>query len=111
MNWNSIRTKLIVFLILPIILSLGAGMFISYSLTTQSVKERAVEQNKNLLYQGYRNIAGLLQELNRISLTAYSDSELYRVLNAGHDDVAANSTIYASLNSIYKSTPDIFQVY
>lgn len=111
MNWNSIRTKLIVFLILPIILSLGAGMFISYSLTTQSVKERTVEQNKNLLYQGYRNIAGLLEELNRISLTAYSDSELYRVLNAGHDDVAANSTIYASLNSIYKSTPDIFQVY
>lgn len=111
MNWNSIRTKLIVFLILPIILSLGAGMFISYSLTTQSVKERTVEQNKNLLYQGYRNIAGLLQELNRISLTAYSDSELYRVLNAGHDDVAANSTVYASLNSIYKSTPDIFQVY
>ncbi|WP_044479068.1 cache domain-containing sensor histidine kinase [Paenibacillus antibioticophila] len=111
MNWNSIRTKLIVFLILPIILSLGAGMFISYSLTTQSVKERTVEQNKNLLYQGYRNIAGLLEELNRISLTAYSDSELYRMLNAGHDDVAANSTIYASLNSIYKSTPDIFQVY
>lgn len=111
MNWNSIRTKLIVFLILPIILSLGAGMFISYSLTTQSVKERTVEQNKNLLYQGYRNIAGLLEELNRISLTAYSDSELYRVLNAGHDDVAANSTIYASLNSIYKSMPDIFQVY
>lgn len=111
MKWTSIRTKLIVFMILPIALCIIAVMFISYSLTTESLKTRAVEENTNLLYQGYRNIDSLLGEINRISLTVYSDSEFYRLLNAGYDDMSANIDIYASLNYIYKSMPDIFQVY
>ncbi|MDU5950489.1 MAG: hypothetical protein E6Z15_25935, partial [Paenibacillus macerans] len=64
MKWTSIRTKLIVFMILPIALCIIAVMFISYSLTTESLKTRAVEENTNLLYQGYRNIDSLLGEIN-----------------------------------------------
>ncbi|MND97292.1 Sensor histidine kinase YehU [compost metagenome] len=111
MRWNSIRTKLIIFMLIPSIICIAAAIFISYSYTTQSLKTRVVEENKNLLYQGYRNVDSLLQEINRISLTVYSDSEFYRLLDAGYDDISANIEIYASLNYIYKSMPDIFQVY
>ncbi|ASA25933.1 cache domain-containing sensor histidine kinase [Paenibacillus donghaensis] len=111
MKWNSIRTKLIVFLLLPTIICIMATMFISYSYTTKSLRTRAVDENKNLLYQGYKNINSLIQEVNRLSLIVYSDSEFYRLLEAGYDDMSANIRIYSSLNYISTSMPDISQVY
>ncbi|OKP85103.1 hypothetical protein A3844_17785 [Paenibacillus helianthi] len=111
MKWNSIRTKLIVFLLLPTLICIMATMFISYSYTTKSLRTRAVDENKNLLYQGYKNISTLIQEVNRLSLTVYSDSDFYRQLEAGYDDMTANIRIYSSLNYILTSIPDIFQVY
>ncbi|MFD1175078.1 sensor histidine kinase [Paenibacillus puldeungensis] len=111
LRWNSIRTKLIVFLLIPTVICIAAAIFINYSYTTESLRTRMVEENKNLLYQGYRNIDSYLKEINRISLTVYSDSEFYRLLDAGYDDMSANIRIYASLNYIYNSTPGIYQVY
>lgn len=86
-------------------------MFVTYSYTTHSLKTRAVEENHNLLFQGARNINSLLAEVNRVSLTVYSDSDFYRLLEAGYEDVSANTRIYASLNYIATTMPDIFQVY
>lgn len=111
MKWNSIRTKLIVFLLLPTLICIMATMYISYSYTTDSLRTRAVDENKNLLYQGYKNINSLIQELNRLSLIVYSDSDLYRLLEAGYDDMSADIRIYSSLNYIAASMPDIAQVY
>lgn len=111
MKWNSIRTKLIVFMLLPTILCIVATMIVSYTHTTQSLRTRAVEENKDLLYQGYRNINSLLGELNRISLSVYSDSDFYRLLESGYDDMSSNIEIYSSLNYMSASMPDIFQVY
>ncbi len=111
MKWNSIRTKLIVFMLLPIVICTGAAMTVSYSHTTNSLRTRAVEENTNLLYQGYRNIDSLLQEINRVSLGVYSDSEFNRQLNAGYEEMSANISIYASLNYMYKAMPGIYQVY
>ncbi|MBY9078542.1 histidine kinase [Paenibacillus sp. HN-1] len=111
MKWNSIRTKLIVFLLLPTLVFTIATMFISYSYTTKSLRTRAVDENKNLLFQGYRNIDSLIGELNRSSLLVYSDSEFYRLMEAGYDDMAADIRIYAFLNYISTSMPDITQVY
>lgn len=111
MKWNSIRTKLIVFLLLPTLVCILATMFISYSYTTKSLRTRAVDENTNLLYQGSKNISSFIQDVNRLSLTIYSDSDFYRQLEAGYDDMSANIRIYSSLNYILTSMPDIFQVY
>lgn len=111
MKWNSIRTKLIVFLLLPTLVCIMATMYISYSYTTKSLRTRAVDENANLLYQGYKNINSLIQEVDRLSLTVYSDSDFYRQLEAGYDDMSANIGIYSSLNYILTSMPDVFQVY
>ncbi|MEF2967643.1 histidine kinase [Paenibacillus sp. M1] len=64
-----------------------------------------------MLYQGYRNIDSLLQGVNRISLTVYNDSEFYRLLEAGYEDISSNAKIYSTMNYIYSSMPDILQVY
>lgn len=111
MKWNNIRTKLIVFLLLPTLICIMATMYISYSYTTESLRSRAVDENKNLLYQGYKNINSLIQEVNRLSLNVYSDSDFYRLLEAGYDDLSADIQIYSSLNYISASMPDISQVY
>lgn len=111
MKWNNIRTKLIIFLLLPTLICIMATMYISYSYTTESLRTRAVDENKNLLYQGYKNINSLIQEVNRLSLIVYSDSDFYRLLNAGYDDLTTDFSIYSSLNYIFTSMPDISQVY
>lgn len=111
MKWNSIRTKLIVFLLLPTLICIMATMFVSYSYTTNSLRTRAVDENKNLLYQGYKNINSLIGEINRLSLSVYSDSEFYRLLEAGHDDLTSDIAIYNSLSYISTSLPNISQVY
>lgn len=111
MKWNTIRTKLIVFILLPTLICIMATMFISYHYSTQSLRTRAVDENTNLLFQGNRNIESLIQEINRLSLIVYSDSDFYRLLEAGYEDMAANTRIYSSLNYISSSMPDISQVY
>ncbi|AIQ39390.1 histidine kinase [Paenibacillus sp. FSL R7-0297] len=111
MKWNSIRTKLIVFLLLPTLICIMATMFINYSYTTNSLRTRAVDENKNLLYQGYKNISSLIQEINRLSLSVYADSDFYRLLEAGYDDLSSDIAIYNSLSYISTSQPNISQVY
>ena len=111
MKWNTIRTKMIVFILLPTLICIMATMFISYHFSTQSLRTRAVDENTNLLFQGTRNIESLIQEINRLSLIVYSDSEFYRSLEAGYEDMLANARIYSSLNYISSSMPDISQVY
>ncbi|WNS41371.1 histidine kinase [Paenibacillus sp. MMS20-IR301] len=111
MKWNSIRTKLIVFLLLPTLICIIGTMFVSYSYTTNSLRTRAVDENKNLLYQGYKNISSLIQEINRMSLSVYSDSNFYRLLESGHDDLSSDIAIYNSLSYISTSLEDIAQVY
>lgn len=111
MKCNTIRSKLILFILLPTLICIIATMLISYHYSTQSLRTRAVDENKNLLFQGNKNIQSLIQEINRLSLIVYSDSEFYRLLEAGYEDMAANTRIYSSLNYISSSMPDISQVY
>ncbi|WP_246187877.1 cache domain-containing sensor histidine kinase [Paenibacillus tengchongensis] len=88
-----------------------ATMIINYSYTTASLRTRAVDENKNLLFQGAQNIGSLIEEIDRLSLIVYSDSDLYRLLEVGSDDSSANARIYSSLNYISSSNPDISRVY
>ncbi|MNW42314.1 Sensor histidine kinase YpdA [compost metagenome] len=111
MKWNSIRTKLIVFMLIASVVPIVATMFVTYYYTTSSLKARVAHEDANLLYQGQRNIAGLLEDLNRSSSTVYSNTELFRLLEAGYEDVQSNSRVYAAMSYISTSIPDIYQVY
>lgn len=52
MRWNSIRTKLILFMLIATIVPTVATMVVSYSYTTDSLKRRAIEENRQLMFQG-----------------------------------------------------------
>jgi len=108
LRWNSIRAKLIVFLLLATVIPIAATMLITYTYTTESLKSRVATENANLLYQGGRNLANLLDDLNRSSSTIYS---IMNLLQGGYDDSQSNSRVYAVLLSIATSVPDVFQVY
>lgn len=47
MRWNSIRTKLILFMLIATIVPTVATMVVSYSYTTDSLKRRAIEENRH----------------------------------------------------------------
>ncbi|WP_178024004.1 sensor histidine kinase [uncultured Paenibacillus sp.] len=108
MKWNSIRTKLIVFMLLATIIPIVATMVVTYSYTAQSLRTRVAAEDANLLYQGGRNLTSLLDDINRSSSNIYNISTL---IQAGYEDVQSNSQVYAVLSNISTSVPDIFQVY
>lgn len=86
-------------------------MIVSYSYTTHSMKERALEDTQNLLYQGQRNVTGVLEELSLGSLNVYSDAELYRQLQTGLEDFQTDSRVFAAMSYMKSSVPDVHQVY
>ena len=62
-------------MIMATIIPTTISMIISYVMTTNSLKERAVVENMNLLYQGRLNLESYLEDMNRNSLTVYSDPD------------------------------------
>lgn len=111
MNWSSIRTKLIVGLIIAALVPSVATMIISYSYTTHSLKERAVQDNGSLLFQGSENIKNYLEELNRNSLSVYSDDFFYRSLPYGFENISARGQQVATLQSMAAASKDVLQIY
>ena len=55
-------------MIMATIIPTTISMIISYVMTTNSLKERAVVENMNLLYQGRLNLESYLEDMNRNSL-------------------------------------------
>lgn len=111
MRWNSIRTKLITFMLIATIVPTVATMVISYSYTTDSLKKRAIQENHQLIFQGKTNLANFLENINRASLTVYTDFEFFRQLSRGYDDYTFESYSYITLQNIAASMRDIWQVY
>lgn len=111
MRFNSIRTKLMVFMLIATIVPIVTTMIVTYSYTSHSMKERALEDTQNLLYQGQRNVTAVLEELNLGSLNVYSDPELYRQLQTGLADFQTDSSVFAAMSYMKSSVPDVHQVY
>ncbi|MDT8978159.1 histidine kinase [Paenibacillus sp. chi10] len=111
MRWNSIRTKLILFMLIATIVPTVATMIISYSYTTDSLEKRAIEQSHQLMFQGKTNLANFVDNLNRASLTIYTDYEFYRQLDRGYDDYTFDSYTYVTLQNMASSMNGIWQVY
>ncbi|CAM3559432.1 sensor histidine kinase [Marinicrinis lubricantis] len=111
MKPRSIRSKLIVFLLIAIIVPALLTIAISYTYTNRSLKERAIQENQNLIYQGAQNLLNYVKELDRNSLIVYSDAAFYRSLELGPDDLMGQTRWYNTLQTIANSNQDIFQIY
>lgn len=98
-------------MLIATIVPIVTTMIVTYSYTTKSMKERALEDTQNLLYQGQRNLTAVLEELNIGSLNVYSDAELYRQLQTGLADFQTDSRVFAALSYMKSSVPEVHQVY
>lgn len=112
---NSIRNKLIVFLLIAIILPISASIFISYFYTKHSLKVEAIRENSNTLHQGTVSMINQLNQINNISLYVYNNiqeaNSLYGILLRGQSDFIVENQLYSGLHSIEQSAKDIQQVY
>ena len=111
---QSIRNKLIVFLLTAIIVPIVTSLVISYEYTKQSVTNQAIIQNSNLLYQGKINITNYFNFMNKISLTAYNDTfysdTLYKIIARDLSDDSSEQVIYRVLQFFSTSVDNIYQV-
>lgn len=77
---KSIRNKLIVLLMVATIVPFGASIIITYYHTAESLKDQAIKENSNLLYQGKVNLEGYINELDGLTLSLYNNPGLINFL-------------------------------
>jgi two-component system sensor histidine kinase YesM len=112
---NSIRSRLITFLLIAIIPPIVASIFISYQYTKHSLRNDAIRENSNIMFQGKTNITSYINLMNNTSLYSYNniqnDNSLYNALDSGSDDLHTDKNVYNALHMIEKSAHEIEQVY
>ncbi len=111
MKFRSIRTRLFKFMLFATIIPLTVSLVITLFYTRESVKEQALNENIRLIYQGKTNLDNYLSGINRASVSVYSDTHFLRNLALRPNDYMVVSELYATLQSIQVTTPDIHQVY
>lgn len=108
LKFKTIRSKLIVFLLIATIIPITLSMLVSYYYTNESLKQRVAVENMNSLFQGANNLSTLLDSLNRASSNIYTIQSL---IQGGYNDIYSESRVYDALLYMTSVVPDVFQVY
>lgn len=111
MKVRSIRTRLIQFMLAVTTIPLLLSLMITWVHTRESVKEQTVNENVRLIYQGTTNLTNYLNNINRASLSVYSDPHFLLNLALSPDNYRVVAEMYATLQSILNTNPDIHQIY
>ncbi len=70
---NSLRNKLVIFLLFAIIIPISTSIILTYNYTKETVKEDYIQDNTTLIYQGSTNILNYANRINQTSLLLYQD--------------------------------------
>lgn len=111
MKFRSIRSRLILFMLLATTVPLLLSITITYIHTKETIKEQALEENRNLIYQGKVNLTNYLNSINQASLTLYTDANFLRNLRKIPDDYRAVAEVYTSLQNIVNTVHGIERIY
>ncbi|MFC0213039.1 sensor histidine kinase [Paenibacillus chartarius] len=113
---TSIRTKLIALMLIATVIPTVLSMAITYAYTKETLKNRTVRENANLLFQARSNIVNYMNSLNQTTFLVYngrpfqtSDSML-RIMQTGADDYVSRGELYTSLQNILHAVKGTFQV-
>ncbi|RBW69112.1 sensor histidine kinase [Bacillus taeanensis] len=79
---NNIRNKLILLLLLVTILPFGSSIILTYMYTKESLKDQAIQENINLLYQGKSNFQTYLEDIHGLALSIYSQPKFMNFLRS-----------------------------
>ena len=80
---TSIRKRLITLLLIVTIIPIGSSIALTYMHTTESVKEKIIQENRNLMLQGRMNLTNYLETLNRFTYFIYTQPRLMNILKTG----------------------------
>ncbi|NGZ77982.1 cache domain-containing sensor histidine kinase [Saccharibacillus alkalitolerans] len=115
---QSIRSKLIVFLVFATALPILLSTLIAYNLTKENVKRSAIEDNASLLFQGQTNIVNYLDTVNKLSLQIYDESvygdTLIDIILSGSDELESGldrNDVMGALRRTYYAMDGIYQVF
>jgi two-component system sensor histidine kinase YesM len=107
---SSLRFKLIVLLLIATIVPITASILVTNAYIKQTVKQNALRENTNLLYQGKQNVINYMNSLNETSLTMYKDSSFIQLITSGFDNYSSDAEIYRILQTLSRQK-DVFQSY
>ena len=110
-RFNSIRSRLIMFMLLVTTVPLLLSISFTYMHTRQTVKEQATLDNSQLIFQGSTNLINYLNSIDHASLSVYSSNDFIRNLSKLPEDYRAVAGIYTTLQNVYNSVEGIEQVY
>ncbi|MFZ3591322.1 sensor histidine kinase [Bacillus sp. DJP31] len=83
---KSIRNRLIILLLLATILPYGTSMIVTYIHTKESLENRVVQENINLLYQGKVNLESYINELNGLTLSLYNNPDFMNYMRSPNQE-------------------------
>ncbi|MBM7702660.1 sensor histidine kinase [Metabacillus iocasae] len=112
MGW-SIRKKLVIFLLLATVVPFTLSNLITYYYTTESVKDRFVSTNYDVIENGKKDVSNYLEEITQMTPRLYGYHPFIKVLQEGIlSDIGANQQeVYRTLLYLYNTRPEIEQIH
>ncbi|WP_429311421.1 cache domain-containing sensor histidine kinase [Paenibacillus mucilaginosus] len=107
---NSLRFKLIVVLLIATIAPIVTSMIVTNAYTKQSVKEKAIQENTNLLGQSRINIVNYMNQLIDLSFSVYKNPSFIRLMDLGFRGYQSEAEIKNLIRTIAVNR-EVFQVY
>jgi two-component system sensor histidine kinase YesM len=111
MLFNSIRKKMIVFLLAATLIPILASIFITYSLTTSKVTKETLKSNADLLYQGKTNLLNYMNAIHQATFIFYNDRDLFDILQYGIKIYTDNQEIYRGMSLLSYTAKDVEQMH
>lgn len=112
---NSLRNKLVLFLLAAIVLPISTSIFVTYYYTKENVTKTYIDNNTTLLFQGGANLLNYMNRINQASLLIYQDSRnersLYRILEKDEIQFADQQDLYVNFQYMVNSLAEIKQVF
>ncbi|UJF34564.1 cache domain-containing sensor histidine kinase [Paenibacillus hexagrammi] len=113
---NSIRNKLILFLLAATLIPFATSMMVTYWFTKEKVTEDTIRNNSALMLQGKTNVINYLNSVVQASLTVYSNynssENFYDILDHKKViDYTSDKVIKSSLQVMSHSIKEIQQIY
>ncbi|WP_281885418.1 sensor histidine kinase [Paenibacillus sp. YYML68] len=108
---NSIRNKLILFLLAATILPISTSIVMTYFVTERQVIEDTIQTNSRLIYQGKTNMVNYLESIKQASTFVYNDPSFYSVIENGAPGYGSRNEVIRGLISVHNAVRDIHQVY
>jgi two-component system sensor histidine kinase YesM len=111
MLFNSIRNKMIVFLLAATLIPILASILITYSLTTSKVTKETLKSNADLLFQGKTNLQNYMNAAHQATFIFYNDSRLFDILQYGIKSYMDNKEIYRGMSLLSYTVKDVEQLH